>query len=98
VRYEPVICGFSEIDQQRGGALRLKEERPPPQLGPASVLPRLARYGAGARSRGITHTTLCSLTEALDLDRSHPADLRRLLITRHPDRFAAPLWRIPPPD
>ncbi|MEU6540804.1 DUF1152 domain-containing protein [Streptomyces sp. NPDC047000] len=88
------ICGFSEIDYERNKALWLKEQHPT-KLDTETLLPHLAQFEAEARSRGITHTTFRHLTEALSLDGSQRDDLRQLLITRHPDRFAAPLWHIP---
>ncbi|WP_329196048.1 DUF1152 domain-containing protein [Streptomyces sp. NBC_01435] len=88
------ICGFSEIDYERDKALWLKEQRAA-KLDAESALPRLARFEAEARGRGVTHTTFRRLTEALNVDGSQRDDLRRLLISSRPEQFAAPLWRIP---
>ncbi|MFI1029619.1 DUF1152 domain-containing protein [Streptomyces sp. NPDC020951] len=87
------ICGFSEIDYERNKALWLKEQRPT-RLDPESALPQLAQFEAGARSRGVTHTTFRHLTEALNLHGSQRDDLRRLLINHQPEQYAAPLWSI----
>ncbi|MER5371710.1 DUF1152 domain-containing protein [Streptomyces sp. NPDC002553] len=88
------VCGFSEIDYERNKALWLKEQRPT-KLDAESVLPQLTQFEAEARSRGVTHTTFRHLTEALNLSGSQRDDLRRLLIDRRPEQFAAPLWHIP---
>ncbi|MEU0068536.1 DUF1152 domain-containing protein [Streptomyces sp. NPDC006332] len=88
------ICGFSEIDYERNKALWLKEQQPA-KLDAESALPQLAQFEAEARSRGVTHTTFRHLTEVLNLDGSQRDDLRRLLINSQPERYTAPLWRIP---
>ncbi|MFJ9794539.1 DUF1152 domain-containing protein [Streptomyces sp. NPDC101145] len=87
------VCGFSEIDYERDKARRLKDQ-PPAMLDAAAVLPRLNRYEADARSRGVTHTTFRRLTEVLNLGGAQREALRRLLITSRPDQYAAPLWTI----
>ncbi|GHJ40150.1 DUF1152 domain-containing protein [Streptomyces sp. TS71-3] len=95
------VCGYSEIDYEREKAQRLKErererlrERVPAELDPRAVLSRLERFEAGARDRGVTHTTFRRITEYLGLDGSLREDLRRLLIDSRPEQYAAPLWRI----
>ncbi|WP_371660967.1 DUF1152 domain-containing protein [Streptomyces sp. NBC_00280] len=88
------ICGFSEIDYERNKALWLKDQRPA-KLDAESVLIQLAQFEAEARSRGVTHTTFRHLTEVLNLDGSQRDELRRLLINKRPEPYAAPLWRIP---
>ncbi|CAL9398840.1 DUF1152 domain-containing protein [Streptomyces sp. enrichment culture] len=88
------VCGFSEIDYERAKARRLKHQ-PPATLDAAAVLPRLDRYEADARSRGVTHTTFRRLTEVLNPGGTQREALRRLLISSRPDQYAAPLWSIP---
>lgn len=87
------VCGFSEIDYERAKAARLKD-RPSAPPDPDAVLPRLERFEAEARGRGVTHTTFRHLTEALDIDGSRRGALRRLLVDSRPERYDAPLWRI----
>lgn len=87
------VCGFSEIDYERAKALRLTGRAPQP-LGPDAVLPQLAKFEAEARARGITHTTFRRLTEALGVGAAQREALRDLLIRTHPERYAAPLWRL----
>ncbi|WP_340377392.1 DUF1152 domain-containing protein [Streptomyces sp. SS7] len=87
------ICGFSEIEYERNKALWLKEQRLA-QLDAQSVLSQLTQFEAEARSRRVTHTTFRHLTEVLNLNGSQRDDLRQLLISSRPERFAAPLWRI----
>jgi hypothetical protein len=88
------ICGFSEIDYERDKAARLRNQ-PPRALDTEAVLRQLARFESEARARGVTHTTFRHLTEALHLSGSQRGDLRRILLTRRPEQYAAPLWRIP---
>ncbi|MFF5477183.1 DUF1152 domain-containing protein [Streptomyces sp. NPDC012935] len=92
--YSREVCGFSEIDYERNKAAWLKEQ-PPTELDAESVLPRLDRFEAEARSRGVTHTTFRHITEALNLNGSQRDALRRLLINSLPDQYEAPLWKIP---
>ncbi|MEV5436538.1 DUF1152 domain-containing protein [Streptomyces sp. NPDC052682] len=89
------VCGFSEIDRERDEALRL-EEQAVVELDAGALLPRLDRFEAEARSRGITHTTFRRLTEALSLSGTQREALRHLLISSRPEQYAAPLWRIQP--
>ncbi|MEU4346725.1 DUF1152 domain-containing protein [Streptomyces sp. NPDC023838] len=87
------ICGHSEIDYEREKAARLG--RPTlTKLDPQTVLAQAAEFEAEARSRGATHTTFRHITEALHLNATHRDELRQLLISRSPDQYAAPLWRI----
>ncbi|WP_373034390.1 hypothetical protein [Streptomyces sp. NRRL B-2790] len=53
-----------------------------------AVLPRLDRFEAEARSRGVTHTTFRHLTEDLNLNGSQRDALRQLLIERRPSSTA----------
>ncbi|MET7604775.1 DUF1152 domain-containing protein [Streptomyces avermitilis] len=87
------ICGSSEIDHERDKAARLGEQ-PSAKPAPEAVLAELHRFEAGARSRGVTHTTFRHITEALDLDGSQRDGLRHLLINSRPEQYEAPLWRI----
>ncbi|MBD0744106.1 hypothetical protein BG418_21325 [Streptomyces sp. CBMA152] len=87
------VCGTSEIDYERDKAASLRQQ-PPAELDPATALAQLARFEAEARTRGVTHTTFRHLTEALNLAGSQREDLRQLLITSHPEQYAAPLWHI----
>ncbi|NEA47388.1 DUF1152 domain-containing protein [Streptomyces sp. SID10815] len=87
------ICGFSEIDYERAKAAR-REKLPPVTLDADRVLARLDAFAHEARSRGVTHTTFRRLTEALDLSGAQRGELRSLLISAHPERYAGPLWRI----
>jgi hypothetical protein len=87
------VCGSSEIDYERGKALRLTDQATKP-LDPDTILSQLADFEAEARARGITHTTFRRLTEALGYDGAQREDLRALLISTHPDQYAAPLWRV----
>ncbi|MFF7124235.1 DUF1152 domain-containing protein [Streptomyces sp. NPDC008240] len=91
--YSREICGFSEIDYERNKAAWLKEQ-PPVKLDGDAVLPQLDQFEAEARSRGVTHTTFRHLTEALNLDGSQRDALRQLLISRRPEQYDTPLWRI----
>ncbi len=93
-RYSRELFGHSEIDGEREKAARL-ERRPgtaPPD--PDEALRRLAAFEDDARARGITHTTFRRLTEALGVPGEHRTALRSLLIAAHPERYAAPLWRL----
>lgn len=87
------VCGYSEIDHERDKALWLTDQATKP-LDPDTVLPHLAEFEAEAHARGITHTTFRRLTEALGFKGTQREDLRALLITTHPDQYAAPLWHI----
>ncbi|AZM61713.1 MULTISPECIES: DUF1152 domain-containing protein [unclassified Streptomyces] len=87
------ICGYSEIDYERNKAAWLKEQ-PPTELAPEAVQTQLDHFEAEARSRGVTHTTFRRITEALNLNGSLREDLRQLLISSHPEKYDAPLWRI----
>ncbi|KAA0929754.1 DUF1152 domain-containing protein [Streptomyces apricus] len=87
------ICGHSEIDYERNKAAGLKGQQPT-DLVPQSVLPRLDKFKAEARRRGVTHTTFRHLTEALNLNGTQREDLRQLLISSRPEQYTAPLWRI----
>jgi hypothetical protein len=92
-RHSREVCGYSEIDHERNKALWLTEQ-PAKALAPDAVLAQLADFEAEARARGITHTTFRRLTEALGFNGTQREDLRTLLITTHPERYAAPLWTI----
>ncbi|MEU8587021.1 DUF1152 domain-containing protein [Streptomyces sp. NPDC048664] len=87
------VCGYSEIDYERDKSMRLREQ-PHTELDPEAALARLHRFEAEARSRGVTHTTFRRITEALNLGGHGRDDLRRLLVSRRPDQYDAPLWRI----
>jgi hypothetical protein len=87
------VCGYSEIDYERNKALWLTEQ-PAKALDPDAVLTQLADFEAEARARGITHTTFRRLTEALGFNGTQREDLRTLLITTHPEQYAAPLWTV----
>jgi hypothetical protein len=87
------VCGYSEIDYERNKAFWLTDQVTKP-LNPDAVLSQLAAFEAEARTRGITHTTFRRLTEALDFNGTQREDLRTLLITTHPDQYAATLWQI----
>ncbi|MEV0120627.1 DUF1152 domain-containing protein [Streptomyces sp. NPDC050703] len=88
------VCGFSEIDYERDKATRTQEQ-PPVALDAEAVLRRLDQFESGARARGITHTTFRHLTEVLNLNGTQRGALRQLLLSRRPEQYAAPLWRIP---
>ncbi|TJZ54425.1 DUF1152 domain-containing protein [Streptomyces piniterrae] len=92
--YSREICGFSEIDYERDKASWLSSQ-PTQKLDPAAVLHQLDEFEAGARDRGITHTTFRRLTEALGLGGRQRHDLRALLLSSRPGQYQAPLWRIP---
>jgi hypothetical protein len=87
------ICGYSEIDYERNKAAWLSKQ-PPLKLAPEAVLAKLEHFEAEARTRGVTHTTFRRLTEALNLNGSQRAELRRLLIASRPEQYVAPLWNI----
>ncbi|CCK28661.1 hypothetical protein BN159_4282 [Streptomyces davaonensis JCM 4913] len=87
------ICGYSEIDYERNKAAWLKDQ-PPVKLDSDAVLSQLDQFEAGARHRGVTHTTFRRITEALSLNGSLREDLRQLLIGARPERYAAPLWKV----
>jgi hypothetical protein len=88
------VCGYSEIDHERNKALWLTEQ-PLKALDPDAVLTQLADFEAEARTRGTTHTTFRRITEALGYNGTQREDLRALLISSHPQQYAAPLWQIP---
>ncbi|MGW2982390.1 DUF1152 domain-containing protein [Streptomyces humidus] len=88
------VCGYSEIDYERNKASWLKDQ-PAIELDPGTVLSQLDEFEDAARRRGVTHTTFRHLTEILNLNGSQRDDLRQLLISSRPERYAAPLWRIP---
>ncbi|MET7903164.1 DUF1152 domain-containing protein [Streptomyces sp. NPDC005355] len=90
-RHSRAICGYSEIDYEREKAAGLRDAAP---FDPDAVLRQLARFAAEARARGVTHTTFRHLTEVLGLDGGHRTALRELLLGAHPERYAAPLWRL----
>lgn len=87
------VCGYSEIDYERNKAAWLKHQ-PAVKLDPETVLSELDAFEGEARSRGVTHTTFRHLTEVLNLSGIQRDDLRQMLISSRPERFAAPLWRI----
>jgi hypothetical protein len=87
------VCGYSEIDSERNKALWLTDQATRP-LDLDTALSHLAEFETEAHARGITHTTFRRLTEALGFNGTQREDLRALLITTHPDQYAAPLWRI----
>ncbi|MFI9600920.1 DUF1152 domain-containing protein [Streptomyces sp. NPDC052043] len=91
--YSREICGYSEIDYERNKALWLKEQQPP-KLDPAAIWAQLKQFEAEARARGVTHTTFRRVTEALNLGGSQRGELRDLMISARPERYAAPLWQI----
>ncbi len=87
------VCGYSEIDYERNKAAWLKDQ-PAVKLDPETVLSELDAFEDEAQSRGVTHTTFRHLTEVLNLSGMQRDDLRQMLISSRPERFAAPLWRI----
>ncbi|MFI1419198.1 DUF1152 domain-containing protein [Streptomyces sp. NPDC020731] len=87
------ICGFSEIDYERNKATWLKDQ-PPAALDTEAVLRQLDQFESEAHARGVTHTTFRHLTEVLNLNGAQRGDLRQLLLSRRPEQYAAPLWRI----
>lgn len=87
------VCGCSEIDYERDKAARLQGQ-PSTELDQVAALSQLDEFEGRARSRGVTHTTFRRLAEALNLNGSHREDLRQLLISRRPEQYEAPLWRI----
>ncbi|MGM9443536.1 DUF1152 domain-containing protein [Streptomyces murinus] len=92
--YSREICGFSEIDYERNKATWLPGPAPA-KLEPDDVLSRLDQFQREARAREVTHTTFRRITEALNFSGSQREELRQLLISSHPEQYAAPLWRIP---
>jgi hypothetical protein len=90
-RHSREVCGFSEIDYERNKALRLTDQATR-ELDPDAVRSALAGFEADARARGITHTTFRRLTEVLGYNGAQRQDLRDLLISSHPEQYAAPLW------
>ncbi|MGW3007523.1 DUF1152 domain-containing protein [Streptomyces sp. NPDC001219] len=90
-RYSREICGFSEIDDERHHAGR----QPTGEFTPELVLRRLDEFEAGARARGITHTTFRRLAEGCGLGGGQRQELRALLLSRRPEQYQAPLWHIP---
>ncbi|MFI1739609.1 DUF1152 domain-containing protein [Streptomyces sioyaensis] len=91
-QYSREICGFSEIDYERNEAR--PGSQPAQKLDPEAVLHQLDDFEAGARSRGITHTTFRRLTEAFGLGGNQRQDLRALLLSSRPGQYEAPLWCI----
>ncbi|MFF4831797.1 DUF1152 domain-containing protein [Streptomyces sp. NPDC001315] len=87
------VCGYSEIDYERNKAAWLKDQQAA-KLDPDTALSQLDAFESEARSRGVSHTTFRRLTEVLNLSGSQRGDLRQLLISNRPERYAAPLWRI----
>jgi hypothetical protein len=92
-RHSREVCGFSEIDYERRKALRLGRH-PYRKLIPEELMPRLDRFEADARDRGVTHTTFRRLTEALGYGGAQREALRAQLIAARPGRYAAPLWSV----
>ncbi|MGF0170192.1 DUF1152 domain-containing protein [Streptomyces sp. Marseille-Q5077] len=88
------VCGYSEIDYERNKAAWLKDQ-PAVKLDPHTLLSQLDEFENEARSRGVTHTTFRHITEVLNLSGSQRDGLRQLLIASRPERYTAPLWRIP---
>ncbi|GGZ14352.1 hypothetical protein GCM10010387_03070 [Streptomyces inusitatus] len=88
------VCGFSEIDYERAKAARLGAE---PLVGfdPEDVLRRVARFERRARERRISYTTFRHLAEVVGVRGGRREEFRALLLERHPEQYAAPLWRIP---
>ncbi|QKV93538.1 DUF1152 domain-containing protein [Streptomyces sp. NA02950] len=94
-RYSRELFGYSEIDYERDKAAGLGgREGAAAPLDRVAVLRRLAPFEDEARARGVTHTTFRRLTEALGVPAEHRTALRSLLIGAHPERYAAPLWRL----
>jgi hypothetical protein len=93
-QYNREICGYSEIDYERNKASWLGSQ-PEQKLEPESTLRQLDQFEAGARNRGITHTTFRRITEAFGLNGKQRQDLRALLLSSRPEQYEAPLWRIP---
>ncbi|MFJ3867332.1 DUF1152 domain-containing protein [Streptomyces nigra] len=91
--YSREICGFSEIDYERNKALWLRKQQPT-KPEPAAVWAQVDQFEAGARSRGVTHTTFRRITEALTISGLQRNVLRQLLINGRPEQYDAPLWRI----
>jgi len=91
-QYSREICGFSEIDHERNEAR--PASHPARQLDPEAVLRQLDEFEAGARDRGITHTTFRRLAEAFRLGSHQREDVRALLLGNRPGQYEAPLWRI----
>ncbi|MEJ8636284.1 DUF1152 domain-containing protein [Streptomyces sp. MS2.AVA.5] len=89
------ICGYSEIDYERNKASWLGTQTEQ-KLDPKTTLRQLGQFEAEARTRGITHTTLRRLTEALGLNGKQRQDLRALLLSSRSEQYQAPLWHIPP--
>lgn len=87
------ICGFSEIDYERGKAAAL-EKQPSGALDADAVLVRLDGFERAARGRAVTHTTFRRLTEALGLPGNQREGLRALLVTTRPHQYAVPLWKL----
>ncbi|MEU7049206.1 DUF1152 domain-containing protein [Streptomyces eurythermus] len=87
------ICGFSEIDYERKKAARLKGHKPVVRDA-ESVLPLLDQFEARAHSCGVTHTTFRRISEALHLSGSQHSAVRQMLLSRRPEQYDPPLWRI----
>ncbi|WP_407555808.1 DUF1152 domain-containing protein [Streptomyces sp. Pv4-95] len=94
-QYSRDICGFSEIDQERGAAGR-PAGRSVQELDPEVVLRQLDAFESDARARGITHTTFPRLAEAFGLGGKHDPGLKGMLLGRRPERYASPIWRVAP--
>lgn len=92
-RHSREICGYSEIDHERNKALWLTDQTTR-ELDPETILRQLAEFEAGARARGITHTTFRRLTEALGYHGTQREALRAHLISTHPEQYTAPLWHL----
>ncbi|WP_405655483.1 DUF1152 domain-containing protein [Streptomyces sp. NBC_01386] len=88
------ICGYSEIDYERNKASWLNTQ-PEQKLDPEAMLHKLDEFEAGARDRGVTHTTFRRITEALGLHGAQRQALRALLLSSRPEQYQAPLWHIP---
>ncbi|WP_435881319.1 DUF1152 domain-containing protein [Streptomyces parvulus] len=91
--YSREVCGYSEIDYERNKALWLNE-RQPTNLDPSTIRQHLDQFETEVRARGVTHTTIRRITEALGLKGGQRDELRQLLIASRPEQYEAPLWRI----
>lgn len=91
--YSREVCGYSEIDYERNKTLWLNE-RQPTNLDPSTIRQHLDQFETEVRARGVTHTTIRRITEALGLKGGQRDELRQLLIASRPEQYEAPLWRI----
>ncbi|MBT8225456.1 MAG: DUF1152 domain-containing protein [Dactylosporangium sp.] len=83
------LLGFTELDYECARARQLARKT---ELSPIDTDRILADWERQARQRGTSHTTFRRLAEVVGV--RDVAALRASLISRQPERLAAPLWHI----